>query len=370
MKVAIDARIIYTSTGRYVDRLLTQLSEIDRSSQYVVLLLAKDFDRWRPPAANFSKQVANYPPYTLREQFNFVWQLYWLRVDLVHFVMPQHPVLYFKKHIITVHDLTLLDFINRKRESWLLDFYKQCIKPPVFRLVLKRGFKFAGAIITPTEFVKQDIVKRFHIAPSKIIPIKEAADALVTKKESTMGLVGQKFILYVGNAYPYKNIRTLIDAFEKLANSDLKLVLVGKKDFFYTELEHYIEQRGTEDVIFTGFVSDEELAWLYQNATLFVFPSLSEGFGLPPLEAMAAGLAVVSSRASCMPEVLGEAAEYFDPLDPNDIAMSIKRLLDDPVRRQELVRLGHLQVAKYSWRRMAEQTLEVYRAVGRTKKPQ
>ena len=155
-------------------------------------------------------------------------------------------------------------------------------------------------------------------------------------------------------------------AFDKLAleNKDLHLVLVGKKEFYYNELEQVVSKYKAKDrVVFTDFVSDEELKWLYQNAETYVFPSLSEGFGLPGLEAMVYGCPVVSSNATCLPEVYGEAAEYFDPKDTDDMAQAIERVISDKSRQNDLVKKGYKQAKKYSWHRMAEETLDVYSSV-------
>ena len=150
------------------------------------------------------------------------------------------------------------------------------------------------------------------------------------------------YILYVGNDYPHKNLERLKLAFDKLNkeyNLDYKLVLITK------------------------FVSEEELDKLYKNASLYVFPSLSEGFGLPPLEAMARGLPVVSSNATCLPEILGDAAVYFNPLDVGDMVKQIKKTLLDKPLRKTLIQKGFEQIKKYSWSKMAEKTLDLYKRI-------
>ncbi len=146
------------------------------------------------------------------------------------------------------------------------------------------------------------------------------------------------YILYVGNDYPHKNLQRLKWAFEKLKSEGLDYDLV----------------------LITKFVNEEELDNLYKNAALFVFPSLSEGFGLPPLEAMARGVPVVSSNATCLPEILGDAALYFNPLDVDDMAEKIKKALTDENLRKTLIQKGFEQIKKYSWRKMADETLNLY----------
>jgi glycosyltransferase involved in cell wall biosynthesis len=363
MKIAIDARIIYTSTGRYVERLIAHLATLDSEHNYIVLLLQKDFERWQSPTPRFTKVVANFPPYTLREQFQYARLLYRLKPDLVHFTMPQQPILYWGRRVTTIHDLTLIDFVNRRRQGLLKDIYKNNIKPPIFRLVLWLVTRLSARIITPTEYIRQQVTQRFGVRPTKVTLTYEAGELTPVSPQPYPPMQGKSYILCVGNAYPYKNLQSVIRAAQLLKHTGCQLVLVGKHDFFYRELVDYVAQEHITNVHFTDFVSDENLAWLYQNAKLYVFASLSEGFGLPGLEAMLYGLPVLSSNASCLPEVYGEAAEYFNPHSVEELATKVDALLDSPDRRKQLREAGLKQVAKYSWAKMAKETLQVYQSV-------
>ncbi|MEK7537348.1 MAG: glycosyltransferase family 1 protein, partial [Patescibacteria group bacterium] len=174
--------------------------------------------------------------------------------------------------------------------------------------------------------------------------------------------VRRPYLLHVGNTYPHKNLERLIAAVE-LTNRrrlDFQLVLVGKDDYFARRLRVEVQQRALRNVLFFGFASDQELAALYQHAQAYIFPSLSEGFGLPGLEAMQAGTPVFAARASCLPEVFADAAAYFDPLEPTAIAQSIERALRDTLLRQRLITAGRRRLTYFSWRRLAEQTLALY----------
>ncbi|HEY2004273.1 MAG TPA: glycosyltransferase family 1 protein [Candidatus Saccharimonadia bacterium] len=365
MKIAIDARIIYTSTGRYVERLLEHLQQLDQKNEYIVLLLAKDFDRWQPSAPNFRKVVADFPIYSLGEQLGLARLMYGLKADLVHFTMPQHPLLYWRRHVVTVHDLTLLDFvIARGSEGWLQDFFRTKVKPAAFKLTIWWTARWAQLILVPTRYVSEQMTRRLGARNSRVIVTYEAADPLATKAEKPEIGQGREFLLYVGNAYPYKNLWRLIEAHRGLHHEGLKLVLVGKRDYFYEQLERRAKQQGMNDVIFAGFVPDEQLRWLYEHAKLYVFPSLSEGFGLPPLEAMQYGLPVVSSRATCLPEVYQDAAEYFDPQNTEDMVKVIEKVLEDRGQQEKLRRAGYERVKQFSWQKMAEQTFEAYRQAG------
>lgn len=363
MKIVIDARIIYTSTGRYVERLITNLQQLDHDNQYIILLLKKDFERWQATAPNFTKQVADFKPYTFAEQLGFAWQLYRLKADLVHFTMPQQPLLYFKRKVTTMHDLTLVDFVNRRAGSLPVRIYKYQIKPAVFRFVTWWVLRTSYAVIAPTEHVRQGLIARYNLNPSRATVTLEAADALAAEPEPYKPLIGKDYLLYMGNAFPYKNVPMLVEAFARLQPRypNLYLIMAGKLEFFYRELQHLVDAKQLKNVFIPGFVTNAEQVWLFSNAQLYVFPSLAEGFGLTALEAMLYGTPVLSSNASCMPEVYGDAVEYFDPHNLDELVDKIDGLLQNKSRREELAKLGKAKAASYSWRRMAEQTLDIYR---------
>ncbi|MDA2935811.1 glycosyltransferase family 4 protein [Patescibacteria group bacterium AH-259-L05] len=176
----------------------------------------------------------------------------------------------------------------------------------------------------------------------------------------------EPYLLYVGNAYPHKNLERLISAFKIVLQKqpELYLVLVGKIDYFYERLQDFVKELGLEkNVIFTGYVSDSELSWLYTHGLAYVFPSLSEGFGLPGLEAMTHSLPVISSNKEPLPEIYGEAALYFNPEDINEMAHAILQIVQSKEVREKLKKVGRVKVKKYSWDRCAKQTLEVYKSV-------
>lgn len=360
MKIAIDARIIRTSTGRYVERLLHYLQEIDHDNQYVVLLDKKDYDGWEPTAPNFTKQRIDIPNYSFKEQVSYPWLLYGLGVDLVHFAMPQQPLLYFGPSVTTIHDLTLLHHKNYEDNSVLAYNLKQRI----FRLVVWFAARKSRTILAPTEYTKDDIVRSLGAKPQKITVTYESAENLAPgKAEPVKKFTDKPFIMYVGRMDPYKNIRRLIQAHQKLvvANPDLQLALPGAKDGNVTVLEKWVKDQGYKNVHILGFVPDAQLRWLFENTRAYVFPSLSEGFGLPGLEAMTYRAPVVSSNATCLPEVYHDGAHYFDPTNVEDIAAKINEVLEDSTLRENLIAEGQKVVARYSWKRMAEETLEVYK---------
>ncbi len=357
MHIAIDARIISSSTGRYVERLLHYLEKIDSTNSYTVLVRKKDEFYWKPTNKNFTVRVAEFDNYSLAEQIGFKTFLDNLSADLVHFCMPQQPVLYKGKTVTTIADLTLLKTYNSDK-NWFVYHFKQFVG----RFVFKRVARKSKIVIAISEYTKQDIVALSKIPGSKVRVTLLAAETPNTHELEEYVLPFKQFIMYVGQQPDYKNIRRLGEAHQKLLKEhpDLGLVLVGKKADDTRANEAYFTKKGYRNIVFTDFIPDNQRDWLMQHTSAYVFPSLMEGFGLPGLEAMAVGTPVVSSNATCLPEIYGDAAEYFDPKDTNDIANAIEQVINDQELRARLITAGHKQVKKYSWLRTAEQTHQAY----------
>lgn len=356
-KIVIDARELRTSTGRYVERLLHHLQEIDHHNDYAVLLKPKDIAGWQPKNPNFTAIPCPHEAFTFAEQIGLKSQIEKLKPDLVHFAMTQQPISYGGKVVTTIHDLTTLRFDNPAKNKLVFRF-----KQGVYSYVVNRVANKSITIITPTQFVKDDVVEYTGIDPEKVTVTYEAADTITGPAEQFGDLKDKQFLMYVGRPTPHKNLERLIEAFVNLKGQHpgLKLVLAGKKDSNYSRIESEINTRGIKNVVFTDFVSDGQLRWLFENCAAYIFPSLSEGFGLPALEAMMLGAPVVSSNATCLPEVYGDAAHYFDPLDTQNMADAINEVLTNKKLRQDLIKKGSVQAKKYSWERMAQQTLDVY----------
>jgi glycosyltransferase involved in cell wall biosynthesis len=356
MHIAIDARIMNSSTGRYVERLVHYLEEIDTKNDYSILLPTKDKDFYKPKNPRFTVRFIDFPNYSFSEQTGFKKYLDDLKPDLVHFCMPQQPVLYKGLHVTTVHDLTLLHTYNTDK-NWLMFHAKQLVG----RYVFKKIGKTSAHIIVPTKYTRDEYIAYANIPANKVTVTYEAADIFADKVKAYKHPFKQ-FIMYVGQQSDYKNIRRLGDAHQKLLKThpDLGLILVGKKTAKHINNEEYFNQKGYKNILFTDFIPDEQRDWLFKNCTAYVFPSLMEGFGLPALEAMGYGAPVASSSATCLPEVYGDAAHYFDPLNTDDMARAIDDILTDKKLRDTLIKKGYSQIKKYSWQRMAEQTHRVY----------
>lgn len=362
--IVIDARIINSTTGRYVERLLHYLQEIDETNKYTVLVHEKDKDYWKPANKNFSVVVAEYDQFSFAEQIGFLWFLMKLRADLVHFTVPHRPIFYLGKNVTTFHDLTLLRIYNSDK-NWLIYHLKQLVGHFAYKQVARTS----TAIITPSKFTKNDLIEFTKTTSSKISVTYEGTD--FNPAESKPYKTGfKRFIMYLGNQSDYKNIKRLGDAHQELLKKwpDLGMVLVGSKNKAALANENYFKKSDYKNILFTGFVEDDKVAWLYQNTEAYIFPSLLEGFGLPALEAMGCGAPVVSSSASCLPEIYGKAAHYFDPLNVSEITRAIDEVISNPKLRAELIKNGYSRVKDYSWLKMAKETHAIYRRVLANKK--
>jgi len=356
MHIAIDARIISSSTGRYIERLVYYLQEVDAVNQYSILVRSKDINFFKPSAPNFTVKVADFADYSFAEQIGFKKFLDKLAPDLVHFCMPQQPILYKGKHVTTVHDLNLLKTYNSDK-NWLVFHLKQLVG----RYVFKKISKTSSHIIVPSQFTKDEYIAFSGIPEEKVTLAYEAADISTTSPQPYKQPF-KDFIMYVGQQSDYKNIKRLGDAHQKLLakHPDLGLILVGRKNAPVLKNEAYFNEQGYKNILFTDFIEDPQRDWLFTKCKAYVFPSLMEGFGLPPLEAMGRGAPVISSSATCLPEINGDAAKYFDPTNVDDMAKTIEEVIYDETLRQDLVKKGFLQIKKYSWRKMARQTYQVY----------
>jgi glycosyltransferase involved in cell wall biosynthesis len=360
MHIAIDARIINSSTGRYVERLLTYLQDLESAHTYSILVRAKDKSYWKPTNPKFKIVVAEYHQYTFGEQIGFYFFLRKLNADLVHFCMPQQPLLYRGPSVTTVHDLNLLKIKENEGMSKPVLKFKQA----VFRQLLRSVTKRSDCIIVPTQFTKNDLLAFQAVPDDRIIVTYESADPVAKDEEVVERYRDKQFLTVVGRAETYKNQKGAIEAHQLLLSThpNLHLVIIGKRDDTSRELEEWTRREGYRHIEFFGFASDEQLAWFYAHCAAYIFPSYMEGFGLPGLEAMTHKAPVISSSATCLPEVYGDAALYFNPSDAHQMAQQIAKVLDDKKLRQNLITKGTKQAKKYSWKRMAEQTLDAYDA--------
>ena len=389
MRIGIDARFygsVGKGLGRYTEKLLEHLQALDTENEYVVFLRRENFEEFQPTNRRFKKVLADFAWYGWSEQLIFPWLLYRFRFDLVHFPHFNVPLLYRKKFVVTIHDLILLHYPTFRNTTRPAFIYR--LKFLVYRFVIAYAVRRAAKIIVVSRFTETDVLSHYEAAKGKIAVTYEAADqacalgggsqtsALLSRFGLLKGTVTEAFLppsraiidsylLYVGNAYPHKNLSLLIRAAKRLPSC--RFLLVGKEDYFYTRLKAEALREGVTNVIFTGFLSDRELGILYRYATLYVFPSLYEGFGLPPLEAMTYGVPVLSSDAGSLPEILGEAALYFDSRSPSALEKGVQKLMADEELQKELRKRGYRQAAKFHWQKMARETHLLYQEARRQK---
>ncbi len=368
MKIIIDARLYgpkQGGLGRYIQQLILNLEKIDTTNRYIILLRSENWQEYSPINPNFQKVLADIPWYGWREQFFLPRIIKKLKPDLVHFPHWNVPLFFNDNFVVTIHDLLLLHYPSRHASTLSPVLY--WIKNKLFLLVLKHAARASKKIITVSEFTKKDIENTLKIKSEKIItallsPLstKDFIDIDTNKKYS----ITKPYWLYVGVAFPHKNLETLLTAWQIFCdkyNKNYQLVLAGKKNYFYQRLEKTIAEKNIQNITLTDFVDDDTLANLYKKAALYVFPSLYEGFGLPPLEAMQYDLPVISSNSTCLPEILGDAAIYFDPTDPANIATCAQMVLEDKNITKKLAENSQKILQKYSWTKTAEQTLQIYK---------
>jgi glycosyltransferase involved in cell wall biosynthesis len=283
------------------------------------------------------------------------------QLDLMHFPYFSHPVTYHGPFVITIHDLIMYYFSTGKASTLPFPLYQ--LKRQAFSFVLEHGINHAQKIIVPLQTVKEDMQQTFMIPEERIVVTREGFDKNFSRQSTKNDQRPKDYFLYVGNAYPHKNIPRLLEGFFRFykENSEYRLILVGKKDYFYERLERSLSTQEKEALVFSHDVTDAELAQLYQSAKALVSASLMEGFGLPPLEAMALSTPVLVSDIPSFKEVCGEVAYYFDPRNPEDIAAAMQALTTEPERvLSKRLQNGRDRAHQFSWKKMAEETLAIY----------
>lgn len=363
-RIGIDARLWNeTGVGRYTRNLVTELAKIDNKNDYILFFRKPEFESVELPGKNFSKKLADIRWHTFAEQMQFPSLLKKEQLDLVHFPYFSVPVLYNGPFVVTVHDLILHHFPTGKAStlSPLLYFAKHL----GYKMVVSESIKRARKIITVSEATKQEIIKHFPTSSEKVQVTYEGFDKSIVAKKTVHFDTQHPYFLYVGNAYPHKNLERLIEAFSMLKQTSvepIRLVLVGKEDYFYKRLKEAVKQLPfASSIIFYEKVNDVDLSLLYQHAVALVMPSLMEGFGLPAIEAMANECPVICSNIPSLREICSDVAEYFDPMDSEDMYRVLQGVLYANKSYIDGKRtLGKSRIKMFSWKKMAEQTKAIY----------
>jgi len=367
MRVAIDARKLHDfGIGTYIRNLLRHLARTDHSTEYVLLCGEADLGVAAQLGPNFRGVLEPSPNYSLREQLHVPWVLRRERPDLYHAPHYVLPAGVRCPSVVTIHDCIHLMFPQ---------YLPNRLAYAYARAQMWSAARRSDCILTVSEASKRDILHLFNVPPEKIVVVYNAIDShfSVTPSEEAVSRVREryqldhKFVLYVGNIKPHKNLVRLIEAFHQLRQgelADLKLLIIGDQISKLPSLRRAVHRHKLhKQVRFLGYVADDQLAILYRLASVFVFPSLYEGFGLPPLEAMASGTPVVASNVSSLPEVVGDAAVLVNPYDVDAIVDGLRRVLTDPALAAGMSRKGIERAREFSWERSVAKTWAVYQTI-------
>ena len=373
-RIAIDVRRARDfGVGTYIRNLVHALAALDHENHYVLVALQADDAELPELPPNFEIALYRRHDTDWTDQFAFYFFLRSLRADLVHIPLNLVPLLMPRPYVVTIHDMGSLLFGDRAQMR------------AGFRMFLfRRGLLRAARVIAVSAATRRDVESVLGIPSDRIRQIYEAPDphfvrapdyaARSAEHQQTLERyqIDYPFILYAGAVRPQKNIPRLVEAFAVLRGDlerhpvykDLRLIIIGDEITKYPALRRAVIKTRVEKLVrFLGFVPLDTLRVFFEAASAFVFPSLHEGFGLPPLEAMAAGTPVVTSNVSSLPEVAGDAAMLVNPENVFDIARGIREVLLDDELRAGLIRRGHEQVRRFSWATAARQVLEIYQEV-------
>ena len=372
MHIAVNAHLLaHTRSFRragvshYIEQVLQHLGQIDRQNRYTIYTTRGLGAEALGLPANFAVRPSLLP--TINPRVRIPWEqllapalIRRIGADVFHGVLNVVPLACPVPSVVTIHDLAFIRFPQtfRSYNRTYLDF--------ATRLTAKR----AARILTVSEHTRREVIGLLGVPPERVVVTPNAArahfvppeKAAVERLRARHGLP-ERFALYVGTLEPRKNLTTLLDAYAEVARQhpDAPLLIGGGKGWLYEPIFAQLDRLGLrEKVRFVGYIDEEELPLWYAAATLFVFPSIYEGFGMPPLEAMSCGTPVVTSNSSSLPEVVGEAGLTVPPTDAAALAAAIGRVLGDAELRQELRERGLRRAKLFSWRATAERTLQAY----------
>ncbi len=358
MKIVIDCRWIFpqiSGIGCYTKNLIRGLAAVDKENEYFLI------SGRCPDADNFRSLPVAYGLYSLANQVKLPRLLKELRADVFHspnFMIPLR-VPRTTKVVITIHDMIPWKFpqytpkAKKTRWQWL------------FRLIFRRAAARADKIISVSQNTARDIKDCLSVPVNKIEVVHNGIEERFFQAKAGERGLERSYILFIGRADPYKNLIGLLKAYAVLVRKYTvgnKLVVVGQPDDRYPEANYWVAKLGLEQrVIFYGYAAVEKLVEIYANAAVFVLPSFYEGFGLPPVEAMAVGVPVIVSNTPALAEVAGDCALQVDPQDTEGMAEAIYKVISDRELSAELVARGKEQAKKFTIETMAKDTLEVYK---------
>jgi glycosyltransferase involved in cell wall biosynthesis len=366
--IAIDARKLQDfGIGTYVRHLLHGLAEIDDENQYVLFVKRRDRDAVAGLPDNFTPVIESSPVYSVRELLTLAWRLHRLKVDLYHATHYVLPAWVPAKVVVSIHDIIHLLYPDFLPSRFAFLYAQQMIR---------RSLTRSSRVITGSENTRLDLTQHFDVRPDKIEVIyhgvaesfRESLDHdTIDRWKRDLGLPN-RYVLFVGNpTKPHKNLDRVVQAYAKALHEkpfDAPLVCVGDRRSGAFKFEQRAQHLGISDkVILLGHVADEALPAIYQGATLFLYPTLYEGFGLPVAEAMASGVPVVTSNNSALAEIARGHADLVNPLDIDEIAAAIVHCMTDEDHRRALAKLGLRRASQFRWEKAAQATRDVYMSV-------
>jgi len=371
LHIAIDARRIRDfGIGTYIRSLVHALGGIDQENHYSLVTQPADARLLAGLPENFRSAVYARDDHSYFDHAAFPIFLRRMSLDLVHIPLNRVPLLMIKPYVVTIHDMANL-------------FYEEGagnLRMQLRRYRFRRGLVRANRVIAVSDATRRDVVNHMQVPPGRVQRVYNAPDPGFRVEGTSCDIEQQQrimeryqihypFLLYAGNIRRHKNVPRLVEAFAVVRDQlqshplykDLRLVIIGDTISQYPAVRQTVIKSRVEPVVrFLGFVPFETLRCFYEMAAAFVFPSRYEGFGLPPLEAMACGAPVVASNVSSLPEVVGDAAILVNPENVFDIARGIREVLLDADLREQLIVRGRAQARRFSWERTARQVLEIY----------
>ena len=392
-RIGIDARFFNLENkglGRYTYELVRWLDKLNYQKiktkkklsidnpvnlEYYIFLRQKDWSLFQPKSPNFYKVLADYRWYSWSEQLLFPFLLRKYKLDLVHFPHFNVPLFYRQRFLVTIHDLILFHFPTYQNSRLSKLFYY--LKLAAYHLIIRSTVRRAAKIIAISNFTAMDLLESFNLPAAKVKVIYNGVNfeyvdksgksnksaKLAKQSKSQISSICKKYgiikpyFLYAGSAFPHKNLTRLVKAFKPFSRN-YQLVLLGSNDYFYRRLKEIIHREKISGVVITGHLNQKELDLFYRQAKLFIFPSLYEGFGLPPLEALGRKVPVISSDRASLPEVLGDKVRYFNPEKVKDIQRAIKQSLVEPLVIDDL-ELEKLK-KRFVWKKMAQRIQKEY----------
>lgn len=368
MRIGIDARLwSQTGVGRYIRNLIAELINLDKKNEYVVYLRKEEYSAFVTPSERWKKRLLDVPWHTFAEQIKVPLKLKSDNLDVFHFPYFNVPIFYNRPFLLTIHDLIVDHFDTGRASTKALWFYK--LKRAGYKLATRLAIKKAAKISVISETTRDEVIDHYHIDRKEIEVTYDGLDSnfqRVADLHKATNYYNFPYIIYVGNAYPHKNLERLIYTMKKISKSKIKLVLAGTDDYFYPRLKMLVEKESLfKNIIFFGQADDKQLVNLYTYAKCLVFPSLMEGFGLPNMEAVYCGCLPIVSDIPVFHEVWGDDLSYFNPYDIDDMAKKILeavKLNNDCIKR---VRKAKLRIEKFSWSKTANQTMKIYEEIHR-----